>query len=238
MKKNILIVVFLFLPFIAINAQTSIYTAFSQEYIFNSSTVKADMGSGIKDINSNMRFTAFLNYGLNLHLDVSGVFGFYSGLAIRNIGIIIDDSGYNDMTIEKDNKLKRRSYTLGAPLAFKLGKLSNDLYLFAGGEIEMLFHYKEKYWIDGTKFKSKDWFSKKTERWNPSVFVGVQLPGGFNVKYKYYFNDFLNHGYKDSMYDFTSLAQSSMWYISVGWQIRIKTVKKEFRKEFYQTAMK
>jgi hypothetical protein len=135
-------------------------------------------------------------------------------------------------------KVKRRSYTFGVPLSFKFGNFDKNIYFFAGGEMELLFHYKEKYWLNDVKYKSKEWFSNKTERWAPSVFGGVQFPGGGYIKFKYYFNDFLNHDYVDSVYDFTSLTKTSMWYISVGWRFKTRSTKKMMKKEFYQTAMR
>ena len=70
----------------------------------------------------------------------------------------------------------------------------------AGGEAELMFHYKEKQFINGDKQrKSKEWFSDKVNLFNPSVFAGIQLPGGMNVKFKYYLNDFLNQAYTETV---------------------------------------
>ena len=185
-----------------------------------------------------MRFTGFLNLEQAWHFDFTNNIGLYTGFGFRNIGLIIDDYRYNDMTQLEYEKVKRRSYTFGVPLAMKVGNFGKNIYLFAGGEIELLFHYKEKYWLNDTKYKSKEWFSNKTERWAPSVFAGLQLPGGVFVKYKYYFNDFLNHDYVDPVYDFTSLTKTSMWYVSVGWRIRLRKAIKVIEKEYHQTAMR
>lgn len=237
MKKSFIVLALCFMLTHAVNGQMIIYPVTTWEIIFNPSSVEADLGDGPQHITTNMRFTGFFNWGQNLHFDFNDKFGFYTGLAFRNIGIIVDDPRYNDMTSVDYYKVKRRTYTLGLPVAIKIGNFNRNMYLFAGGEIEMLFHYKEKYWVSGVKYKSKEWFSNKTERWNPSVFVGIQFPGGFNVKYKYYFNDFLNHDYHDSMYDFTSLRETSIWYISVGWQFRTRRAEKIVKRD-YQMALR
>jgi hypothetical protein len=238
MTRIFFALMFSFIAAFSMNAQLKIYPVSSWELIFNVSDVEAESEGEIKSLNTNMRFSGFLNFEQAWHFDVSNTFGFYTGFGFRNIGLIIEDSGYDDMQNIDYDKVKRRSYTLGAPLALKLGNFDNNFYVFAGGEMEMLFHYKEKYWLNDTKYKSKEWFSKKTERWAPSVFAGIQFPGGGFMKFKYYFNDFLNHDYKEGIYDFTSLTKSSMWYISVGWRFRTIRAKQMTKKEFYQMAMK
>ena len=70
---------------------------------------------------------------------------------------------------------------LGVPLAIKLGSFKNHFYFFGGGEYEMAFHLKEKYWTDsfdrsGPKTKSTEWFSSQTPTFLPSLFAGVQFP--------------------------------------------------------------
>jgi len=238
MKKIFAVLSLCFVLSPLVNAQMIIYPVTTWELIFNPSNVESNLGEGTENINSNMRFTGFFNWGQNIHFDVNNKFGFYTGLAFRNIGIIIDDQRYNDMNTVEYSKVKRRSYTLGLPVALKVGNFDRNIYLFAGGEIEMLFHYKEKYWVNGVKYKSKEWFKNKTERWNPSVFVGIQFPGGVSIKYKYYFNDFLNHDYKDSMYDFTSLKETSYWYVSIGWQFRTRRVEKVMKKNYTNMALR
>ncbi|HEY0272019.1 MAG TPA: hypothetical protein VGC22_02490, partial [Chitinophaga sp.] len=57
------------------------------------------------------RFTMFFNIGTNFNYDFNKNFGIFTGLNLRNIGLITKD---NDSL-----KLKRRLYTLGVPLGFK-----------------------------------------------------------------------------------------------------------------------
>jgi hypothetical protein len=127
----------------------------------------------------------------------------------------------------------RRQYMLGVPLAIKLGSFKNHIYFFGGGEYEMAFHLKEKYWTasfdrSGPKTKSMEWFSSQTPTFLPSLFAGVQFPGGINLKFKYYLTDFLNNNYKVSsnstdgssfsLSDLTRYESSELFYFSVCWQ--------------------
>lgn len=179
------------------------------------------------NINEILRYTIVLNVGQYWHVDFNNVIGLFSGLAIRNVGFIYDT--------DIPTKTIRRSYNLGVPLALKLGVFDKHLYLFGGAEYELLFHYKGKRWLsndrDGTKLKHSEWFSSKTKRFVPAVFGGVQFPGGFNVKYKYYLEHFLNSSYVGSdlteqNVNFADYTNLKMHYISVSWQFRTDQLKK------------
>jgi hypothetical protein len=97
-------------------------------------------------------------------------------------------------------KIVRRQYTLGLPLALKLGSFKDHFYAIAHAEYEFAFVYKEKYWTafdwSGSMLKYNKWFGNQTPLFLPSVFGGLQFPGGINVRFKYYLTDFLNSGYK------------------------------------------
>lgn len=138
------------------------------------------------------RFTLFFNIGQNYNYDFSRSFGVFSGLNIKNIGLI---SKPNDSV-----KLKQRVYTLGVPLGFKIGDLRNGFFFFAGGEYDLAFNYKEKYFLRGDK-KSKfnEWFSDRTDLLMPSVFAGVRFNPGFGVKVQYYLNNFFNKDYTETI---------------------------------------
>ena len=120
-----------------------------------------------------------------------------------------------------------------ANLALKFGSFKNHFYFYGGGEYELAFVLKEKYWTgtysrDGTKTKSVTWFSNQTPAFLPSLFAGVQLPGGINLKFKYYLTDFLNADYKVSgnsqegatfdLSDLSRYQESQIFYFSVCWQ--------------------
>ena len=152
---------------------------------------------------NNVRFTCFLHLGEYWHYDLNNAFGFITGIGIRNIGMSSDENLPNTVTTTNQNveythyKIVKRLYTLGVPLALKIGSFKDHLFFFAGGEYEFALQYKEKFWKgswdrSGQKTKSSTWFGDQTPTFIPSVFGGIQMPGGINVKFKYYLTDFLN----------------------------------------------
>lgn len=184
-----------------------------------------------------VRFTVFFHYTQFWHFDLTENFGFFTGLGIRNIGIISDERlSFNNPTNEnayEDYKIIRRLYTGGIPLSIKIGSFKDNLYLFAGGEYEFAIHYKEKYWNantrSGSKSKYKEWFGSQTPAFLPSVFVGAQFPGGFNLKFKYYMNNFLNNNYKNKnqISNLERYKTSQVWYISLSWQFNTAYLTKK-----------
>lgn len=215
--------------------QTSFTSAFLQQY------PKAELAS------SNVRFTTFFHFGQYVHYDLNDKFGLYSGLAFRNIGMITDENLPQTVSTEGGEvsynhyKLIRRQYTLGVPLALKFGSFSKNFYVYGGAEYEMAFHFKEKYWADnydrsGPKTKTTAWFGNQTQTFLPSVFAGVQLPKGFNLKFTYFLNDFLNSGYTKSqnsqdgeifnVSDLSRYKESQIFQFSLGWQLRTFNVVK------------
>ncbi|MCU4158008.1 hypothetical protein J1N10_18685 [Carboxylicivirga sp. A043] len=209
-------------------AQRSVYTVTSGEMIFGWADVEQEVpiGSGsFEDVSSNLRFSVFFHVGQYVHLDIGNSVGLFSGLALRNIGFITEDDAL-DLGVEKE---KHRSYTLGIPLALKLGSFRDHFYIFGGGEYELLFHYKYKYWMDGDKHKTSEWFSDRTKRFLPSVFAGVQFPGGLNVKFRYYLDDFLNsdfHKGDNPLNDYSRYGKTQMFHISVCWQFDTRDIEK------------
>ncbi|WP_341834387.1 hypothetical protein WJU16_15450 [Chitinophaga pollutisoli] len=138
------------------------------------------------------RFTIFFNVGTNYNYDFNNNIGIFSGLNIKNIGLI---------TKPTDNvKLKQRVYTLGVPVGFKIGDLRSGTFLFFGGEYDMAFNYKEKYFLDGDK-KSKfnEWFSDRTDLFMPSLFAGFRFGPAFGIKGQYYLNNFFNQDYTETV---------------------------------------
>jgi hypothetical protein len=220
-----------------------VYPVTSGEIIFsqsNSSFTQAFLTQypGASMSADNVRFTCFLHIGQYFHMDLTNSFGLYSGLAIRNVGMITDETLPQTVSTSGESvpytkyNIIRRQYMLGVPLAIKLGSFKNHFYLFGGGEYEMAFHFKEKYWTDsyersGAKTKSTQWFASQTPTFIPSVFVGIQFPRGFNLKFKYYLNDFLNNSYKAgnntqagsfNISDLTRYQSTQLMYVSLCWQ--------------------
>lgn len=206
-------------------AQESIEKKFywksASEFIFSwgDVTAKGVDNSGsveMMDVNPIVRFTCFFHLQAQLHHDFSDKVGFFTGLGIRNVGIIND---LND-TI----KLKQRSYTLGIPIAFKFGKVESGPYFSVGGEAELFFHYKQKAFYDDEKFKKTEWFSDKVNLFNPSVFIDINSKRGAYIRFKYYLLDFLVEDKQDvkiygNPYSYFP-ETSKMFYVSIGATIR------------------
>jgi hypothetical protein len=241
MNKKIYILSFFLAGFFSLQVSgQEIYPVSSGEIILsqNNATFNAAFLSkypGASLASTSVRFTAVFHFGQYFHYDMNDKVGFYSGLAVRNIGMITNETlpQVVNSNLYKNYKFVRRQYTLGIPLALKLGSFSKNFYLFGGGEIEMAFAFKEKYWADtmdrsGTKTKSVTWFGSQTPTLMPSVFAGIQLPKGFNLKFKYYLDNFLNTSYTRSQnpgaaYNVSDLSRyedSRIVYFSLCWQIR------------------
>jgi hypothetical protein len=226
--KRTIIIALLALPVILSNTASSqeVYQMSSWESLFQFATVP-NTPQNATSINERLRYSIVLNVGQYTHIDFTNSIGLYTGLAVRNVGFIYDT--------DIPTKTIRRSYTLGIPLALKLGIFDKHAYLFGGGEYELLFLYKGKRWDSnersGTKYKDTGWFSSKTKRFVPSLFGGVQFPGGFNVKYKFYLDHFLNESFTGSdlgqqNVDFSQYNALQMHYIAVCWQFRTDQWKK------------
>jgi len=226
-----------------------IYSFNVWEFIFSYSDVEftdefLNQYSGADIAGSNVRFTLFFHFEHDWHLDLTNNIGIITGFGIRNIGISTDE--VLPMTIagtEYENyKLIRRTYTTGVPLAIKLGSFKDHLFFYAGGEYELAVHFKEKYWTgshdrSGAKTKYNEWFGSQTPLLIPSVFGGVQLPGGFNLKFRYYLNNFLNHEYEKqssdvfNISDFTRYKTTQLYYVSLSWQFTSEYLKnKDWKK--------
>lgn len=245
MKRLLLaIVVLTFLSYNNINAQ-GIYHSNGGEIIFSG----ADVNYGGMDVNTNIRFTIFFHTQHLINLDLTNNIGIFTGAGIRNIGFITEDAyqnlGFtgidnNHLDWNKNAKIKRRSYSLGFPAAIKLGSFSKHFFLFAGGEYEWMFHYKQKLFIDGEKHKFKEWASDRVTPWVPSLFAGIQFPQGFRLKFKYYMDDFLNPGFSGidfgEQVDYSQYSSSGMWYISVAFFINKKQIQKFMGIDLDETA--
>ncbi|MFM8432225.1 MAG: hypothetical protein ACKOA1_05465 [Bacteroidota bacterium] len=175
-----------------------------------------------------VRFSAFFNSTEQLHYDFSNSFGLYTGLGIRNVGFI---SKMFDGTT--NIKVKYRQYALGVPLALKIGSMRNNFFFAFGGEMELFFNYKKKVFANDTKTKYSEWFSNRSELFNPSLFAEVNFKGGAYVRFRYYINDFLKLNTEGVVYGNSQTpfpydgTPSKLMYISIGTAIDWDDVKKE-----------
>lgn len=214
MKRITIILLFL----VALNATAQDenekkYFSFSTEMIFSWATID-NQGNSSGNI---MRWAPVFNPQAMFNYDVSKAFGLFTGMAVRNVGFIYEDP------YDIDNaKYKYRTYNFGIPIGVKIGKM-NKVFFFAGYEIEFPFVYKEKKFVNESR-ENKDviWFSDKVETFQQSVMVGVQLPYGATLKFKYYLTNFHNRNYVamvDGMetkpYDF----DANVFYVSIAWNV-------------------
>jgi hypothetical protein len=229
-----------------------VYTVTSGEMIFSWANLELKNSyqtafSGAKIVDTPPRFTVFFHLAQYLHTDFNNNSGIFTGLSIRNVGFISDEvlpTILNPSLPQdyQDYKIIRRLYTLGIPLAIKLGSFKDHVYFFGGAEMEWGFHMKEKWWNQhkrsGTKSKRTQWFPNNTEAFIPSVFGGVQFPKGLNVKFKYYLNDFINRNYDGNglptdVSNLTRYKASQTMYLSFSWQFRHQFKKRDSRETLF-----
>ena len=134
-----------------------------------------------------IRYSTFLHFGEQLHVNLGKSFGFYTGIGVRNIGMI---NRLNDSI-----KVKQRVYALGVPVGIKLGDMQKRVYAALGAELELFFNYKQKTFLGsgrGDKVeKFNEWFSDRTPLLNPSLFVEFNFKKGTYLKLRYYPMNFL-----------------------------------------------
>ena len=214
MKSRFYVLAVLLLFGLSVRAQ-KVYTVSGGEVIFQSGSVEKKKDGVNTGVNTNLRFTLFFHIGEYLHYDFGDHVGMFTGLGIRNVGFITEEDSIKD---------KYRTYNLGMPLAIKFGSFKKNLFLFGGAEYEWMFHFKHKTFVDDTKTKYTSWFSNHTPALIPSVFVGLQLPAGFQFKFRYYLDNYL-----EERYTYTSAPQgynkTQVWYISVSYQIRNNKIR-------------
>ncbi len=245
MKKIVAVLIFL-MVILSINSHAQrIYHSSGAEIIFSG----ADVNYSGMDVNTNLRFTLFFHTQHFINLDVTNNIGLYTGVGMRNIGLITEDLYQNVGFLNIDNthvdynknvKIKRRSYSLGFPVALKLGSFSKHFFLFAGGEYEWMFHYKQKLFIDSDKYKFKEWTSDRVNPWIPSLFAGIQFPQGFRLKFKYYMDDFLNPDFMGvdfgEQVDYSQFESTGMWYISLSFFLNKNKIKELIGGDLDETA--
>jgi hypothetical protein len=168
------------------------YTTTGLELIFSGANIDQAGTPG----EAALRFAPIINMQSMVHFDLSEKVGLFSGFGLRNVGYRMKNylNPADGLTYEK----AFRSYNLGIPIGFKVGNVKN-MFLYAGYEIELAVLYKEKTYENNDKIdKITGWFSERQNIWQSSLLVGVQLPYGGNLKFKYYITDFHNQDYTSS----------------------------------------
>lgn len=233
MKKNkfllvVLVSIFFGTTLLAQTASNSdkLYLTTSGEVIFSFANLDVEGNSS----GNVMRFSPWYSLQAVLNYDITSSFGLTSGLSIKNLGFIYNVPEEHVSVMNPDNsiadvKKKFRSYNLGIPLGFKIGK-PNGVYFYGGYELEMQFAYKEKTYINESKSKKSAWFSDKTNPFVSSFYAGVQLPYGTNIKFKYYISEFMNSDYNQpvSATDLNySDIKANIFYVSLCFNLFYNT---------------
>ncbi len=165
-------------------------------------------------LNSAGRFTAFFHAGTNLHYDFSEHAGLFTGINMKNIGIIHDD-GINI-------RYKRRVYTVGVPVALKFGNLAQRNFGYIGAEANLAINYKEKQFISGDRAgKFNEWFSNRTPLFMPAVFAGVHTKNGVGLKFQYFLNNFLNPDFSANNVKPYAGMDAKVFYVTLGYDFDI-----------------
>jgi len=228
---KLLIIMLLSLSFLPASAQDSTalrnaaplktwYEMSGSELIFSSGNVSS-YGQKLKNEG---RFSGFFHINSQAHYDYTPSFGLYSGLSLINVGFI------NRLPLANgdDLRLIQRSYSLGVPLAFKLGNLRKRRYLALGASAEYMFHYRQKAFYNGNKATASDWFPNQVRPFNSAVFAELHSSKGFFIRAKFYLNDFLQD--RESAIPVPGTAdvvsfrptQSRLGYVSVGWVFKAR----------------
>lgn len=143
------------------------------------------INNGVDKSLGTLRFSAWVNIGVNYNYNLNKNVGVYTGLDLKNIGFI-EKFDFQNTTV------KNRLYTLGVPLGLRFGDLPKRNYFFMGGGIDLALHYKNKTWSDvQSKTKFNEWFSDYPNLFLPYVFAGLSLKG-LTFKLQYYPGNFFN----------------------------------------------
>ena len=215
MKKNITLAAFCILFTVSSFGQNKSYITSGMEIIFSEATINDTQNP---DASSTLRFAPIISGQSMLNIDMSEKFGLFTGLAYRNVGYIYDSYTTRDPQAEITTPIKKkfRTYNIGIPVGIKLGNL-NNLFFYGGYEIEFPFVYKEKTFNTADEKEQTDvyWFSNRSENIQQSWLVGVQLPYGMNIKFKYYFTEFHNQNFEANGVKPYAGLNSKIWYISL-----------------------
>jgi hypothetical protein len=202
------------------------------EFIFSKGEVKA----GAQTLDNIVRFTGFFNGQSQRHYNFSNHFGMITGIGIRNVGLL-NKYDLPDGKFE----MKNRAYSIGVPLAFKLGGMVNGNYIAFGAEAEYMFQYKRKIWYNRNDTKTSEWFSNEVNGFNPSLFADIRFHNGTFFRFKYYLNDFLSDKsttfyLPDSNIPVTlNPEKSTMWYISIGSAFKLSFILQSEGKHLFLT---
>lgn len=166
-------------------AQSKTYWTFDWESIFSLGRVDA----GADELKAVVRYAPFFNATYHFNIDFSDLMGMYTGIGVRNVGLISHHTNDNNQL----TKIKERSYALGMPLAFRIGDLPDGASFALGAMGELMFAYKRKIFTpDGEKRKIYFWMDERLNLLNASLLAELRFPKGSYLRANYYLRDFFN----------------------------------------------
>lgn len=188
-------------------AYPNTYWSSGGEWIFSTGAIDGS--------NNVIRWSPVINLQNFLNFDQSQNFGTFTGINLRNVGFIYDESA----SVRK----KIRTYNLGIPVGVKIGNLDKTFF-FLGYELEMALNYKEKTFVDERKTdKFNIWFSDRVNLFQSSFFAGISLSSGTSIKFKYYPTGFFNQDFTVSEMGQTIRPyenfQANIFYISLNFDV-------------------
>jgi hypothetical protein len=177
------------------------------EWIFSTGTLQNN--------NNVVRFSPVINLQTLLNFDQSESFGWFTGVNIRNVGFIFDESA----SVRK----KVRNYNLGIPIGIKLGHL-DDRFFFAGYELEIAMNYRERTFVDEVRTERFSvWFSDRVNTLQHALFIGYTLPKGTSIKAKYYLTSFFNQEFRatgaDGPFQPYEGLDANIFYVSLNFSL-------------------
>ncbi|NME69606.1 hypothetical protein [Flammeovirga aprica] len=180
-----------------------------------------------QELNSGVvRFAPVFNWQSLVNIDFSPHFGLFTGLGIRNVGMIFDvPDAYIDKTkVDGPVRKKVRTYNLGIPVGIKFGNL-HGMFFYAGYEFEAPFQYKEKTFVSERKQdKFSVWFTDRVNLQH-SLMFGIQFPYGTNLKMKYYLNNYFNSSWGEGQSKMVGTTMNynqlsgNVFYVSLNFSI-------------------
>lgn len=210
MKMKHLFITLLIFISLSSYSQKKTYWTSGMEMIFSFAQID-DNGSTNGNI---MRWAPVFNLQSMYNYDIGEHAGIFTGMAIRNVGYIYDNYTFYEGDELVTVKKKFRTYNFGIPIAIKVGNMAKG-FAFAGYELELPFHYKEKTFRDNTKSKMTEWFSNRVVHVQHSFMFGYNFTRGTSIKFKYYITNFHNMGYPADDKPYAGL-NANVWYLSLN----------------------
>jgi len=184
--KNLILLILMAFAFLPASPQVS-HTCRSEWLLSYSNTDgMANYLVGEGSFREVPRFTILPNVEWDINYDFGEHFGMFSGLGFYNVGFLLRDD---------DTKYVWRSINVGVPLAFRIGNMEKNQYMFIGAEMEQSIHLKRKSICGKERIRHGEYFSNKINGLMPSMFIGINNDD-FYMQLKVYLFDFVNKTYK------------------------------------------